>query len=522
MDKVKDKHAIKRLNTAKYLVSKYLKTLDDTTTLRGMLPTTLKKGSSKSVSNKEVITDAYKKILETRLGITEVDGDSIKDIIDFVLDADNKLQSEDIKQLDETIRINKDAYEKAETKHKNLNKYATVVEADIDRLQKEEANLKEKLASLKKDQTKASLNRAKDKAITNSNIGTFRKLHTTFETEEDNEVIEYVVNEFAKSFEGGIERLDNLIGTAGDRDIHNDVIDTIITTFNFIAQHNNAGSVIPDKFYTMDMETVDTPRGKTPYSITLVVANRVDGVLKYDVLTTRMNNEVFFREAGDPYLENFYRQQQEIELSKHRGKPGYNEDVIRAEANEKTDALIKSIKTVKNTIESTEVLMRLVDMDPNTLLVAHNGARFDFPNYDKMLQGVADRAIMNLYYSRLESANLHQVRKAWKESTLGKLSKVDSTDELIKLYTDNIDVIMERVNKGLLKSDSSEIQELKKFNNALWLAKATKVIDKVQADLGFVIDEDLKYNLVSGSDSQLSRAKILAGKWLTGTDVEKR
>lgn len=184
------------------------------------------------------------------------------------------------------------------------------------------------------------------------------------------------------------EKLDQAIKEAGGDELHNPAIDCLITMFNYMKQ-----TTAPNKFIVMDMETVvDESETNVPYQITVIEV--VNG--KANISTTHYNNAVFsdgtLKDPG-PYLERFINQQREV---------WKDDNLTEEEFNEHIESIINRVSRIKNspiTLKALLSTLQTIDCP----IVAHNGKRFDLPNFDKFAKDLPRRLLLaelnNVYFS---------------------------------------------------------------------------------------------------------------------------
>lgn len=345
----------------------------------------------------------------------------------------------------------------------------------------------ETVNELHKKSAEASEKLAVDRKYTNKNLGLYRKLYGIPAEEDDplytdEKVIEDLVEEAKEIYfinpdaEEKIT-LEKVIERSGDSAIHNSVIDTLITRKVYIKQLETLGRDVPDKFFVFDMETYkDAQLNNSPYQITVLEQTKdKQGKTVLKVMTEYINSPIFFSKPGTQYypqLQAFYKQQQKI---LHDQYPEMSEEEI----NKKTDDLVKRIKQYKNSPEFIKVFIALFSTNHlnRVPIVAHNGNRFDFGNYDTFLQTYASRLIKNFYYAKMTERDSPE--KIEKRIMAGQPNiTVEAQQKLLLEYSSRIESIMNRYNESIkegrfvpfTEEDIEHLRELNKARTALSFA----------------------------------------------------
>ena len=215
----------------------------------------------------------------------------------------------------------------------------------------------------------------------------------------------------ADTKEEKINKLKEIIIDAGiskQPELHNAVVDTLITNLNYLNQLRELGLEVPENYKVLDMETVTDEIGnKVPYQLALLKVHTVNGKQHLTILNQYFNSTVFFAETvdkdgvveKDEILKQFYEQQRIMAAGDRDLKLTdlTEEDII---AIDRTDLLIDKVKKHSNDIVFVETIIRELN-GTNETIVAHNGKRFDFNNYDVFLHNIGRRLLPNLYYREL-------------------------------------------------------------------------------------------------------------------------
>ena len=198
------------------------------------------------------------------------------------------------------------------------------------------------------------------------------------------------------------------------------------------------------------METVTDEIGnKVPYQLALLKVHTVNGKQHLTILNQYFNSTVFFAETvdkdgvveKDEILKQFYEQQRIMAAGDRDLKLTdlTEEDIIAID--HRTDLLIDKVKKHSNDIVFVETIIRELN-GTNETIVAHNGKRFDFNNYDVFLHNIGRRLLPNLYYRELDKLTPEQVRERFGDLT--DLYDTEVSNEIRKKYKEVIENIKEK------------------------------------------------------------------------------
>lgn len=443
------------------------------------------------------------------------------------------LSGDDTKEINKELTVaaakEKDAttkYNEAVAERDKLNRYIYSIPEELESLEKTLSTLKNNLDKLTEKRRQAVAVSSLDKEYTNSNLGTYKKLYELDPRMSDSKVLDIIVKETQKSFEGD---LNTLIRSAGDFDIHNPVVDVLITRFNYIAQMKKSGQTLPETFIVLDMETVTDETGnKVPYQMTMIKEDKG----KVNVVNTYFNNRIFHTEDSEDVakktdelttrvkpqrsylLDAFYKQQATI-LRKN------NPDLTDEDVTKKTDELITRVKTQPNHIEFINTYITELNGDSNVPIIAHNGMRFDFPNYDVFLQNYARRLLSNLYYQQIKENDPDKIKARLEKSTLGALLTEGFDDRLITEYQTVVNKILDKINRNEPVT-LDEQKQMDKLNDAILVIRAYRSIDNAELKENIIVNQELKDMLLSGEDSEANKVKGLVYKYVVATDDNER
>lgn len=454
----------------------------------------------KTVTTKEMITTAVQKVLNDKnIILSDQDIAEVTQRIAEIRAA--KKNDARAKAIANKKRL-QDTVVKLHARKQSLEK-VFVIDSEIDAAETRVNTLGDEINRLEPETIAARDLRIEDRIVTNSNIGTYRKLYNTDLTND--EIIEDVITKSAPYFVGGRQALEDEILKRGEKQLHNDFVDTLITRLNYLKQLEKRGISKPDHYHVLDMETIGTEYGPTPYSITILT--ETNGVIT--VTTTRINNSVFFEEPGDYFLDRFYAQQRKL-AKKDLEQPltDAEEKALDIKTDEATTTLVQSIKKQKNAITSMETILYLLKLDKTVPIVAHNGDGFDFPHLENLLKNLARRTLINLYQQEMDGRNPKEIIKTFKETLSGQALDADSTGTLIKILNDNREIIADEFKSGRLvvKDVDKKMVILQQYTDSIFASRVATAIANAEERLG-TVDHELKESLLTGENSKLTQLK---------------
>lgn len=362
--------------------------------------------------------------------------------------------------------------------------YTALKEKKLSELQKVQQQIKETQNSL--DTINKLTN--KERLYGTSNIGTYKKLYSLDTDASEETVLKDVLNRYKNSIKGGINSLKKKILEYGQFTLHNPIVDTLITRCVRLAQWSAEGKPVPNIFYTFDMETIKDRFGNnTPYMMTFLI----DEKGKTEVITYYINNPIFFAEEGTiykPLLDAFYQQQRDIAKKSDPTKLDYNID-------KETDELVNRVKNTPNLKEFVQTFIKLfTDASERKIpILAHNGFRFDFHNYDMFIAKTGQRLLANLYYQLLNKNEPNQIRQR-----LQSLDKDNLQLSFDERYIKELDKTFEHLldNPSLVRSEDIRI-----LKDIVAKRYATKL------SIHWT-DAARRYNLLLDEESETSFAKL--------------
>jgi hypothetical protein len=516
------KNKIDSLTTDTKAISPYKKTYTDLLKLNERLKesqtllTTVE--HTKATSYENLILDAAVKYFNKKE--TDIDDQGLIEIAEYLSGSRNEITTitrEDIKKEIDEVKKDRD---KVNSKLASLESY--LFEND-----KRAQEIKDELESLGRESklVKAQHDTAFNKNYNYhknglSNIGVFK---TLYNVDSDEDALQTVLDLSLKDFDQTTkDTLEKIIKDAGDgttdgKELHNPVVDVLITRLNYLKQY---GKLVKDTFVVFDMETAkDVVGNDVPYQMTLL--KQVNG--KFTIVNTYFNSPVFYDKLSDgsigPTLELFYEQQQ-ILLSKTFKKDISNIDDLNW-INARTDALVKKIQQKPNDIAFVELFVRELTADNDVPIVAHNGAEFDLPNFDIFLKNVSKRLLTNLYYQEIKNQDPAAIRERLGSTSLGVLLDRGLGDEVIEGYQKEIKKIHDKIDSGELIT-AMEIDRLDQFEEAMWTAEVLQVIKDVERDKGLIFDSELKEMLLTGNDSEAMKLKQQIYKYIKTKNTREK
>lgn len=242
---------------------------------------------------------------------------------------------------------------------------------------------------------------------------------------------------------------------AGDVSLHNPVVDCTITMYNYMHQKGWIdtitkvvdGKTITEKivnkdkvkrFVVFDMETVkDITNTNKPYQMTIIEVTVENGVIKATPVTVYCNSYVFMDgtiENPGVLLKQFIEQQGDIYKKEEP-------NISQEEINRRVQKIIDTVSNRKNTLAKTAYLLDAITLR-KVPIVAHNGKKFDFVNFDKFIKDSTSHIIRDEYFEYNLSYNKDDIQNKINSLNLDKLKASDKfktelqmkIHELEKLY----------------------------------------------------------------------------------------
>lgn len=351
----------------------------------------------------------------------------------------------------------------------------------------------------------------------NTNLGTFRTLYedelekyADGEPITDKTIMDFVIDKSVPNYNGGKVALENLIIKAGvktdvltGREIHNPVVDVLITRLNYLAQQGKNTKT----FVVMDMETVKTARGEdVPYQMALLIQRVEDGKTSFDILNNYFNNAIFYQHAegnvkditGEE-LKDFYAIQYKM---MKRDYPTMSDEAIK----DYTDKLANKIRHTRNVPKFIDMFINILNSSDTTPIIAHNGSRFDFGNYENFIKQQGNKLLTNAYYQKVNMIDTDELQKRFKTADIELLIEQGFGADVIKLYRTEIKRIVKKLDAGL-EVTPAEAKNIVKFEDKIYTLQSLDVFKDVEDELLMTADKEIRNRLLKGEDSEAGKIK---------------
>ena len=195
----------------------------------------------------------------------------------------------------------------------------------------------------------------------------------------------------------------------GDIDLHNADVDTIITMYNTMYIKGMLDD--PNKFepfIVFDMETAKDANGTVkPYQMSILKVEKIDGKIKATPVTVYCSAYAFMDgtvEDPGPCLKEFISQQKTIY---RKEEPNITDE----EVNKRVQAIIDKVAGRKNTLAKTQFLINALSRS-NLPIVAHNGKRFDFINFNNYISTNIGHLVRDLYLDLNLRVSVSDIKKS--------------------------------------------------------------------------------------------------------------
>jgi len=471
----------------------------------------------KNMSYKDVLFETAKEYFKTdeEEKITE---ENLLEIVEYLSGERNEIRKEQRTDLKKQLDDARTLRDKTNVKIAALEKYLFENPRRTEELMYEIETLKANASEVRDRHDKyfdKNINYHKNGL---SNIGVFK---TLYEIESDEGVLEKVLELSNHDYSGhrSLKRVikDASDGTTDGLELHNPVVDVLISRLNYMKQHEGN---IKDTYLVFDMETLKDEMGNdVPYQMTLLTQKGS----KFSIRTMYFSGPVFYDYLNDgdigPTLIKFYEQQRQILAKQFDKDLSKQEDIEWMDA--RTDALVKKVKKWPNDIAFVELFLRELSADNDIPIVVHNGNKFDLPNFDIFVKNISKRLLTNLYYQEIKSISPTTIRERFGNSSAGALVDRGLSYDLIEKYQLEISNIQEKIRSGK-PITSAEIDRLDEFQEALWTTEALQVIKDVEREKGLIIDNETKEALFSGQDSEAMKLKQQIYNYIKSKDVRTR
>ena len=476
--------------------------------------------NSRGTSIKKLFSDA------TKIVNQDLPGTNIASVINYFVNEDIETFNKDlIKKQNEIKQVNAELnpYIKQQ---EQLVLYTQSLPNVIEGL---ERNLKQREIEeekLRKRINNAQKKRDKEKPHKNTNIGTYKNLYGFDKETTDRDVLRDVLRRSEKNFtyidennkEITLRQFIKDNSYNGKIDVHNSIVDTLITRLNYIAQKESFGEPIPKEFLVLDIETITNTNGnKEPYQITMLRQKMVNGKPVIDIANHYISNSIFINEDATKELDGFYEQQFEI-AQKH--KP----NITREMSNKETDALIEHVKYQSNDILFVKTFINVLNIASKDIpTVAHNGKRFDLVHYNNFIKRIARTLLTNQYHKSIRQVTPEVIENKLKSQGVTWTSKDNLIDRgkeeaVIKEYEKVIKKIKHKYNRGMEITDN-EMRQLDKFQNAINKLHTLRTIRNAENVLGTITNVKIKESLFTGEDSQVEYINNLFFEYVTSDNT---
>ena len=297
----------------------------------------------------------------------------------------------------------------------------------------------------------------------------------------------------------------------GDDLLHNDIVDALITFFNYQAQTDKHGITREDAYIVMDMETLEDIYGNSvPYRITTIRVEVKNGKTKIHPYTAYFNNSAFFdvekvtfkepgkkavkKEVRGRQLEKFYQQQRDM----------YKDiipDVNVIDA--RTDLIVKKMR--EHTTSPDDIMNLLTILkDPFVKIVAHGGYNFDFPNFHKYMKNYAEHLIPNFYYRLVKDKTFKDFKSDILEAN-PDYSENEYQSAVINTYKQELKNILDGIKKSGRDLTKNDINLINKFYDAITVTIYLKNYNDALEARGALKDRKMMNDLLTGKESLVSK-----------------
>lgn len=484
-----------------------------------------------------------------------------KDILESVdkakvidrLDKSTKLFNSLLKDIDPSSEISVDQSTTKELLHylkaeKNSNTMLSIIKSKKEKLLRIEKleTFKKRLLSIDKDTNKIKdldilINNKKEtfektKAETKSfynkelevagdrlrNIDVFKHYYK-LKDKSNQEVLEEVLKLVTKGSKGWtVEKLKKFITDRGDFELHNSVVDSLITHLNYKFQRGDEEHVV------VDVETYRLNGEEVPYQMTMLYFTK-DGELKVNDIY--INSSLFYDGVNEDgsykaSLQTFYERQRDKIWGKEWEEAGLTltKDALNIKAKEKMNSLIERIRTVKNNDNFIQAFIQITGRGNDFKIVAHNGFRFDFNIIEKFVSTVGNNLLVNEYYRNLnESKSLDTI---YENINKNNLNDDQITDEYILALQKEYDKTIEDLN---VRGEDMRIKELEiierkvtVINKKLLSLKVSRRLKQLSMRVGYIVNDDIKKQILDVTDGAMADIVNMSNRYLTATNITEK
>jgi hypothetical protein len=434
------------------------------------------------------------------------------------------------------VNINKEINEvksrlnKVETLKNNINAIPLINE-NIKQQEKVLSVLNENLTKADKEFNKLLTNENTKHGEKQNNLDLF-KAYYDLQNEKNpkvvlDKVLELVAGSVKNMTKEDLEKYIKARSTTGEIELHNSVVDSLITYLNFIHQKGKEEVVV------LDLETYKENGDVHPYQITMIYRDKEGNLIINDVY---INSGIFYdlEKQTDgtliygEKLNDFYEQQKKI-WSKEYERDGISltPEAFEKQSKERMDKLITRIQTVKNNSNFIEAFIRITNPSNQFNIVAHNGNEFDFVILENFISTIGRNLLVNEYYRNIKSElNIQKMyeRITSREDITSQQATVELKKELeTKLLKLEQDLLAQQNNLTYTRQDlkliddsiNAILKELLKINIRIKLNEASRRV-------GYIVDDNLRERIIGRTGSVIKELSSTIFKYFNEKDLAKK
>jgi hypothetical protein len=525
-----------------------------TTELKGLLKSILvqKKHYNHNISLLETldntrsldIYDYLLNIAKEEFKHLPVNDDALLALTLYLSGDDSEHDRNQLKEIDDKIAMQKDKVSEAESNYNKINTYIYEAPEQIKEVKENIAELEETLQAANVAYSTLKDYHKTEKPNNNTNVGTYKQLYGVKTTDE---VINKIIKDAGAMTEGGEEAIRKAIreasydpkNTTNDIYLHNDVVDSLITFFNHKKINEKTNKYNFKTIHILDLETLTEETGTiTPYQMTVIrVEYDANGKEKLAINTAYFNNHVFYADADNKALVDFYALQEKIHLDEAlRLKQEKNPKIValtepeiatlKAEAKQRTDKLVDKIKHTKNEAVVMNVFMALLTskQKPEEALlnpiVAHNGSRFDFYVYDDFVSKYGNKLLTNIYYQKIKEKSPSEIKKSLGVTSLSNAIIMELTPELLAKYDKALTDLHSKWARGILPTEE-ELDIVQQLREEIWTTRTLLEYEQALVNRQYAKDNTLLKELIHGENSEAAKIRKELKAYLKGDNTDR-
>jgi hypothetical protein len=468
--------------------------------------------------NNKILTD------KVYLGKLSIDDMTLDGLIKLLISSNS---NENINGIRKEIANNKKQLEQLQTTKNNINELP-LKESEIESEKKSLVILaegkdkaeKEFRSLLTKENTKHG---AKD-----NNLDLF-KAYYDLQGENNPQVILDKVLQLVVDNSSGwtVDQLKNYIKSRGMFELHNSIVDSLITYLNFLKQKGK------EEVLVIDIETYKNNQDVYPYQITMIYRDKFG---KLEINDVYINSAVFhdYEAQSDgklvygEKLEEFYQQQKDI-WRKEQIRDGIVIDEIAFEKDSKTkmDTLVKRVQTVKNNSNFIEAFIRITNPVNKFKVVAHNGLNFDFAVLQNFVSTVGRNLIVNEYYRNIrDDLNLQKMyERIQSRADLTSDQKLSEYKKQLesKLLKHQEVLLREQNNLTFTKQDLKLVQEsVDAILKEILKVSITIKLNEASRRVGYIVDDNIRERIIGKSVGVIKQLSNKIYTYLETNDAAKK